>query len=356
MATTASIDTGFNMKKDGREEESYSTGDRHDDQGVNLEKLGFDSTGKLLTKNEAIQPTWMDDTTLIDGTDCADEGNRESSDLTGNNRNESLYVESSAASVRSIIWTARTASCGESAGGREAADEWMSVSGKGLASNYTPKSFSSENVKEVYLEEWLNATRLHMHAGPARRLGEGGQAGGEMVVVIDSIIEHERRSPWVPWGEFPLFPVGDPPPLSAVCSRVAASYAVKDEEEEQEFCSNTQSLTEQPSFSFATPLTHAYPHPSSHDAKDGGAFAASVAKAKAAGARLLCWHKSTCFTGTKVPMLTPEKQQTHGVLARVNRPHQTRRANQKTPLSLRQVLTLLALLVQEYKCWRRRRG
>jgi hypothetical protein len=336
VATAASIDTGLNMMKDGREEESYSTGDRRDDKGVNLEKLGFDSTGKLLTKNEAFQPTLIDDTT-------------------GNNRNESLYVESSAASVRSMIWTARTASCGESAGGREAADEWMSVSGKGLASNYTPKSFSSENVKEVYLEEWLNATRLHMHAGPARRLGEGGQAGGEVVVVIDSIIEHERRSPWVPWGEFPLFPVGDPPPLSAVCSRVAASYAVKDEEEEQEFCCNTQSLTEQPSFSFATPLTHAYPHPSSHAAEDG-AFAASVAKAEAAGAHLLCWHKSTCFTGAKVQILTPEEEQTHGAVSRVNRHHQTRGANQRTPLSLRQVLNLLALLVQEYKYCRRSRG
>jgi hypothetical protein len=323
VATAASIDTGLNMMEDGREEESYSTGDRRDDKGVNLEKVGFDSTGKLLTKNEAFQPTLIDDTTLIDSTDFSDYRNRESSELTGNNRNESLYVESSAASVRSIIWTARTASCGESAGGREAADEWMSVSGKGLASNYTPKSFSSENVKEVYLEEWLNATRLYMHAGPARRLGEGGQAGGEVVVVIDSIIEHERRSPWVPWGEFPLFPVGDPPPLSAVCSRVAASYAVKDEEEEEELCSSTQSLTERPSFSFATPLTHAYPHPSSHDAKDG-AFTC-VAKAEAAGAHVLCWHKSTCFTDTKVQILTPEEQQTHGALARVNhRPHQTR--------------------------------
>jgi hypothetical protein len=110
-------------------------------------------------------------------------------------------------------------------------DEWRSVSSRGaravgLTSNYTPKGFDSANVKEVFLEEWLNVAKAHMpthpdlQAGPARKFGDAFEGGGEVVVVIDCIIEHERRSPWVAWGQFPLFPVGDPPPLSRLCCRV----------------------------------------------------------------------------------------------------------------------------------------
>ena len=112
------------------------------------------------------------------------------------------------------------------AGSAGAADDYASVSSRGtrITSGYTPKSFHSANVKEVYLEEWLNVAKAHVPTQPeqasARRLGESAKGAGEVIVVIDSIIECQRRSPWVTWGEFPLFPVGDPPPLSALCSRV----------------------------------------------------------------------------------------------------------------------------------------
>jgi hypothetical protein len=46
---------------------------------------------------------------------------------------------------------------------------------------------------------------------------------GELIVIIDSVVECQRRSPWVTWGQFPLFPVGDPPPLSQVATRVRNS-------------------------------------------------------------------------------------------------------------------------------------
>jgi len=104
---------------------------------------------------------------------------------------------------------------------------WMSVSSRstGLTGSYTPKSFHSANVKEVYLEEWLrnvakaNLPDMQTDTTHRCRLGEADSAH-EMIVLIDSVVEHQRRSPWVTWGEFPLFPVGDPPPLSALHSRV----------------------------------------------------------------------------------------------------------------------------------------
>ena len=58
MATAASIDTRLTMMKDGREEESYSAGDRRDDKGVNLEKLGFDFTAELDSDNDEPPPGW----------------------------------------------------------------------------------------------------------------------------------------------------------------------------------------------------------------------------------------------------------------------------------------------------------
>jgi hypothetical protein len=110
----------------------------------------------------------------------------------------------------------------------------MSVSTRGTGPSriYTPRSFHSANVKEVYIEEWLNVAKAHIPSaeqGPARRLDDGGagEAGGrgprEVVVIVDCCLEHQRRSPWVGWGEFPLFPVGDPPALTALSSRVSPS-------------------------------------------------------------------------------------------------------------------------------------
>ena len=123
---------------------------------------------------------------------------------------------------------------GRSASSFGAADEWMSVSsrGTGPSRSYTPQSFHSLNVKEVYNEEWLNMAKTHIPSEkapdqePARRMDDcstqgAGDAGPcEIVVIVDSCIEHQRRSPWVGWGEFPLFPVGDPPALSEISSRV----------------------------------------------------------------------------------------------------------------------------------------
>jgi hypothetical protein len=91
-----------------------------------------------------------------------------------------------------------------------------------------PKSFHSLNVKGVYLEEWLHVANAHVPAQPGesgmRRLGDSAAPEvGELIVIVDSVVECQRRSPWVTWGQFPLFPVGDPPPLSQVVTRVRNS-------------------------------------------------------------------------------------------------------------------------------------
>ena len=105
-----------------------------------------------------------------------------------------------------------------------------SVSSRGtrVTSGYMPKSFHSLNVKGVYLEEWLHVANAHVPAQPGesgmRRLGDSAAPEvGELIVIVDSVVECQRRSPWVTWGQFPLFPVGDPPPLSQVVTRVRNS-------------------------------------------------------------------------------------------------------------------------------------
>jgi hypothetical protein len=112
--------------------------------------------------------------------------------------------------------------------------------GHSCPSGYTTKSFLSYNVKEVFLEEWLNMAKAHVPVEPgvgvsARRLGDSPADGGEIIVIIDSIVQHQRRSPMlgVPWGDFPLFPVGDPPSLSPISSRVAERHPVSAPEKEE---------------------------------------------------------------------------------------------------------------------------
>ena len=124
-------------------------------------------------------------------------------------------------------------------------DEWTSVSSRSAVMSvhsgrfsYTTKSFHTSNVKEVFLEEWLNIAKAHVPADPpaVRRLGDSpAESGGEIIVIIDSIVQHQRRSPMlgVSWGDFPLFPVGDPQPLSPLRSRVAARYPVKAPEQDE---------------------------------------------------------------------------------------------------------------------------
>mmetsp|Transcript_16499 Transcript_16499/g.39438 ORF Transcript_16499/g.39438 Transcript_16499/m.39438 type:complete len:1357 (+) Transcript_16499:109-4179(+) len=48
--------------------------------------------------------------------------------------------------------------------------------------------------------------------------------GSLYVIVIDSKVEHQRRTPWSGWGEFPLLPVGDPNEFSQTCSTVAGHF------------------------------------------------------------------------------------------------------------------------------------
>ena len=75
----------------------------------------------------------------------------------------------------------RVSAAASHAGSVGAADGWSvssrSTRGAGL-STYAPKSFHSANVKEVYLEEWLNIAKTNVPvdtdqlAAPARRLGD----------------------------------------------------------------------------------------------------------------------------------------------------------------------------------------
>ncbi|KAJ1484048.1 hypothetical protein T484DRAFT_1894986 [Baffinella frigidus] len=57
---------------------------------------------------------------------------------------------------------------------------------------------------------------------------EEGQVEGEAadaperVLIACSQVECERRSPWTAFGQFPLFPIGDPPALSKVVTLVAS--------------------------------------------------------------------------------------------------------------------------------------
>ena len=137
-------------------------------------------------------------------------------------------------SARARAQDAQLAAYPLSHAGSGGVDETQSVGSRGtrVTSGYTPKSFHSANVKEVYLEEWLHAANAHVPAQPdeaaaRRRLGDGAAEGaGEIIVIIDSVVECQRRSPWVTWGKFPLFPVGDPPPLSELCSRVRNSRSL----------------------------------------------------------------------------------------------------------------------------------
>ncbi|EKX53566.1 hypothetical protein GUITHDRAFT_132677 [Guillardia theta CCMP2712] len=92
-------------------------------------------------------------------------------------------------------------------------------SGKDNSENYVLRSFDSSNVKSVLVEEWLATAQKSQESA-----SNACDVERECVVVIDSYIESQRRSPWLDWGEFPLLPVGDPPPKTPVLSRVEGIY------------------------------------------------------------------------------------------------------------------------------------
>eukprot|EP00960_Hanusia_phi_P029950 748309-Hanusia_phi.AAC.1 len=99
-------------------------------------------------------------------------------------------------------------------------EEWKSIaSGKDNNENYVLRSFDSSNVKSVLVEEWLNTAQKSEES-----LSKIHDIEREYVVVIDSFLECQRRSPWLDWGDFPLLPVGDPPSKTPILSRVEGIY------------------------------------------------------------------------------------------------------------------------------------